>query len=106
MKISQNSFLTLGHICAKHKDRIAEVQRKDDIYSIPCNDCNREYIGQTKRQRLFFPPRRKTLGKSSRVWATCGFIHTILEEYLQWIYNNNVYIYIYIVTIELEFYLK
>ena len=83
MKISQNSFLTLGHICAKHKDRIAEVQRKDDIYSIPCNDCNWEYIGQTKRQRLFFPPRRKTLGKSSHVWATCGFIHTILEEYLQ-----------------------
>ena len=49
MKISQNSFLTLGHICAKHKDRIAEVQRKDDIYSIPCNDCNEDYIGQAKR---------------------------------------------------------
>ena len=63
MKISQNSFLTLGHICAKHKDRIAEVQRKDDIYSIPCNDCNREYIGQTKRQRLFFSATAQNPGK-------------------------------------------
>ena len=40
----------LGHIFAKPKDRIAKEQRKDAIYFIPCNDCNQEYIGQTKRQ--------------------------------------------------------
>ena len=40
----------MGHNFAKPKDWIAKEQRKDTIYSIPCNDCNQEYIGQTKRQ--------------------------------------------------------
>ena len=30
--------------------RILKEQRIDSIYSIPCNDCDYKYIGQTKRQ--------------------------------------------------------
>ena len=29
---------------------MSKEQNSDAIYSIPCNDCNQEYIGQTKRQ--------------------------------------------------------
>ena len=31
-------------------DPVTKEQRTDAIYSIPCNDCDNEYIGQTKRQ--------------------------------------------------------
>ena len=44
----------MGHIFAKPKDPVTEEQRTYAIYSIPCNDCDHEYIGpnmwQTKRQ--------------------------------------------------------
>ena len=40
----------MGHIFAKPKDPVTEEQRTDAIHSIPCNDCDNEYIGQTKRQ--------------------------------------------------------
>ena len=40
----------MGHISAKIKDPVTKEQRTDAIYSIPCNDCDNEYIGQTKRQ--------------------------------------------------------
>ena len=32
------------------KDPVPKEQKSDAMYSIPCNDCNQEYIGQTKRQ--------------------------------------------------------
>ena len=32
------------------KDPVTKEQRTDAIYSIPCNDCDSEYIGQTKHQ--------------------------------------------------------
>ena len=50
LKVAQNSFMTWGNIFGKPKDRIAKEQTKDAIYSIPWNDCNQKYIGQTKRQ--------------------------------------------------------
>ena len=43
-------FQTLSHIFAKPKDPVLKEQRTDAVYSIPCNDCDHEYIGQTKRQ--------------------------------------------------------
>ena len=32
------------------KDPVTKQQRTDAIFSIPCNDCDNKYIGQTKRQ--------------------------------------------------------
>ena len=49
VKVAQKPFQTLGHIFAKPKDPVTKEQRTDAIYSIPCNDCDNEYIGQTKR---------------------------------------------------------
>ena len=42
--------MTLNNIFAKPKGPVPKKQKSDAIYSIPCNDCNQEYIGQTKRQ--------------------------------------------------------
>ena len=50
VKVAQKPFQTLGHIFAKPKDPVTKEQRTDAIYSIPCNDCDNEYIGQVKRQ--------------------------------------------------------
>ena len=50
VKVAQKPFQTLGHIFAKPKDPVTKEQRTDSIYSIPCNDFDHEYIGQTKRQ--------------------------------------------------------
>ena len=32
------------------EDPVTKEHRTDTIYSIPCNDCDMEYIKQTKRQ--------------------------------------------------------
>ena len=54
VKVAQKSFFILNHIFAKPKKPkpfpVAKEQRSDAIYSILCNDCNQEYVGQTKRQ--------------------------------------------------------
>ena len=52
VKVAKKTLQTLGHICAKPKDPITKEKRTDAIYiySIPCNDCDNEYIGQTKAQ--------------------------------------------------------
>ena len=50
VKVAQKPFQTLGHIFAKPKDPVTKEQWTDAIYSIPCNDCDNEYIGQTKHQ--------------------------------------------------------
>ena len=49
MKLLKNLF-DFGHIFAKPKDPVTKEQRTDAIYSIHCNDCDNDYIGQTKRQ--------------------------------------------------------
>ena len=50
VKVAQKPFPTLGHIFAKTKDPVTKEQRTEAIYCIPCNNCDYEYIRQTKRQ--------------------------------------------------------
>ena len=50
VEVAQKPFETLGCIFAKPKDPVTKEQRTDAIYFTPCNDCDNEYIGQTKRQ--------------------------------------------------------
>jgi hypothetical protein len=44
--------LTLSHISAKPKDPVKTNQKTHAVYSIyiPCGDCEKEYLGQSKRQ--------------------------------------------------------
>ena len=50
VKVAQRPLQSLGHIFAKPKDPVTKEQPTDAFYSIPCNDCDNEYIGRTKRQ--------------------------------------------------------
>ena len=49
-KVALNRFWTLGHIFSKPKDPDATTQGSNDVYSLPCDDCKKAYLGQTKRQ--------------------------------------------------------
>ena len=50
VEVAQKPFQTLGHMFAKPKDPITKEQQTDDIYSIPWNDYDNQYIRQTKCQ--------------------------------------------------------
>ena len=50
IKVALKPFQTLGHIFAKPKDRVPTDQKTHAVYSIPCGDCEKVYLGQTKRQ--------------------------------------------------------
>ena len=42
---------TLGHIFAKPKDRVSTDRKTHAVYSIPYGDCEKEDLGQRKRQK-------------------------------------------------------
>ena len=50
IKVALKPYLTLGHIFAKPKDLVKTNQKTHAVYSIPCGDCEKEYLGQSKRQ--------------------------------------------------------
>ena len=50
IKVALKPFQILGHIFAKPKDRIPTDQKTHAVYSTPCGDCEKVYLGQTKRQ--------------------------------------------------------
>ena len=50
IKVALKLFLTLGHIFSKPKDPVTTKQRANAVYSIPCGNCEKTYLGQTKRQ--------------------------------------------------------
>ena len=50
VKVALKPFQTLGHIFAKPKDHVTTKQKTHAVYSIPCGDCEKEYLGEKKRQ--------------------------------------------------------
>ena len=50
LKLLKNLFRLWGIFSPKSKDPVTKEQRTDAIYSLSCNDCDHEYMGQTKRQ--------------------------------------------------------
>jgi hypothetical protein len=88
--------LTLGHIFAKPKDRVKTNQKTHAVYSILCDDCEKEYLGLSKRQ--FNGTRLKehqkavsTLdkGKSALAEHECYTKHEIAWENSKVITTNN-----------------
>ena len=45
IKVALKPFQTLGHIFAKPKDRVPTVQKTHAVYSLPCGDCEKVYLG-------------------------------------------------------------
>ena len=50
IKVALKPYSTLGHIFAKPKDSVKTNQTTHAVYSIPCGDCEKEYLGQSKHQ--------------------------------------------------------
>ncbi len=49
----------MGHIFAMPKDPIPKNQKTYAVYSIPCSDCEKEYLGQSKDSKRQFGTRLK-----------------------------------------------
>ena len=78
--------MTLNHIFAISKETEQKEQKSDAIYSIPCNNCNQEYIGHTKRQfgtRL--KEHQKTVPFQKRIILLCR--STRAKQIIAW--NNS-----------------
>ena len=97
VKVAQKRFLTLNHIFAKPKDPVPKEQTSDAIYSVLCNDCNQEYIGQTKRlfgtrlkehQKAVFPSKKDNSALSQH---TCQTNHMIAWDNSKIITTNRRY---------------
>ena len=50
IKFALKPFPTLGHTFAKPNDRIPTDRKTHAVYSTPCGDCEKVYLGQTKHQ--------------------------------------------------------
>ena len=50
IKVALKPIQILGNIFTKPKDRVPTDRKTHSVYSIPCGDCEKEYLGQTKRQ--------------------------------------------------------
>ena len=50
IKVALKLHQTLGHIFAKPKNRVPTDLKTYAVYSIPCGDCEKEYLGQSKSQ--------------------------------------------------------
>ena len=50
MKVAQKPHQTIGNLFPKPKDPVPKDQTRGAIYSIPCKDCDKSYIGETKRK--------------------------------------------------------
>ena len=50
IKVAQKPHQTIGNLFPKPKDPVPKDQTRGAIYSIPCKDCDKSYIGETKRK--------------------------------------------------------
>ena len=97
IKVALKPFQTLGHIFAKPKDRVPTDQKTHAVYSIPCGDCEKVYLGQTKPQfctRLKEHQRAVSnfnSSKSALAEHVCETSHNIAWEDSRIITTNNRY---------------
>ena len=50
IKVAQKPHQTIGNLFPKPKDTVPKDQTRGAIYSIPCKDCDKSYIRETKRK--------------------------------------------------------
>ena len=50
IKVGQKPHQTIGNLFPKPKDPVPKDQTRGAIFSIPCKDCDKSYIGETKRK--------------------------------------------------------
>ena len=70
------------------KDPVMKEQRTDAIYSIPCNDCDNKYIGQTKRRFGTFGTRTLHVQNLIPIWVDPNNKVQLLIQMLNLIKSN------------------
>ena len=93
IKVALKPYLTLGHIFAKPKDPVKTNQKTHAVYSIPCGDCEKEYLGQFGTRLKEHQKAVSTLdkGKSALAEHVCYTKHEIAWENSKVITTNNRY---------------
>ena len=97
IQVALKPFRTLRHIVAKPKDRVPSNRKTHAVYSIPCGDCEKVYLGQTKRQfctRLKEHERdvsNSNSSKSTLAEHMCETSHNIVWDDSRIITTNNRY---------------
>ena len=83
IKVALKLYLTLDHIFAKAYRSYTKKSETHAVYSIPCSDCEKEYLGQ-------WPNASSTLskGKSALAEHLCGK-HVIAWKNSKIITTNN-----------------
>ena len=90
--------MTLGHIFAKPKDPVKTNQKTHVVYSIPCGDCEKEHLGQSKRQSgTQLKEHQKAVstldkGKSALAEHVCYTKHKITWENSKVIRPKKIYV--------------
>ena len=97
IKVALKPLQTLGHIFAKPKDGVPTDRKTHAVYSIPCGDCEKEYLGQTKRQfGTHLKEHQRAVSnlyssKSTLAEHVCKTSHKIAWEDSKIITTNNRY---------------
>ena len=50
IKVALKPYQTIGSLFPKPQDPVPKDQTRGAIYSIPCQNCDKSYIGETKRK--------------------------------------------------------
>jgi len=64
IKVSQKPHQSIGNLFPKPKDPVPKDQTRGAIYSIPCKDCDKSYIEETKRKFQYSPQRTPESGET------------------------------------------
>ena len=86
VKVALKPHQTIGNLFPKPKDPVPKDQTRSVIHSIPCNDCEKLYIGETKRK--FNTRLREHQTKTSQEICSRRTLCTIWSHYLVgFVYN-------------------
>lgn len=78
IKIATKHITTLSKLYTKLKSKVSNFEKSNVIYSIPCKNCNKNYIGQTSRNLLGRITSHKSDCRNSK--KTCALAEHFINE--------------------------
>jgi len=85
IQVTSKPVRKLGNLTTSIKDPVDIKSRQGVVYSIPCRDCNKRYIGETKRSRETRQKEHKADIKNKRFDKSALTQHTFdLNHRMDW----------------------